>query len=67
LHKLHLLEGNHLLRAAEVLFCDDNSVEVQAAIFAGTDKLTFLDIKSFKGNLFSLRQQVEVYVNGNIK
>jgi len=67
LHKLHLLEGNHLLRAAEVLFCDDNPLEVQAAIFAGTDKLTFLDIKSFKGNLFSLRQQAEVYVNGNIK
>ena len=67
LHKLHLLSGNRLLRAAEVLFCDDNSLEVQAAIFAGTDKLTFLDIKSFKGNLFSLRQQAEVYVNGNIK
>ena len=67
LHKLHLLEGNHLLRAAEVLFCDDNSLEVQAAIFAGMDKLTFLDIKSFKGNLFSLRQQAEVYANGNMK
>jgi ATP-dependent DNA helicase RecG len=67
LHKLHLLEGSHLLRAAEVLFCDDNPLEVQAAIFAGTDKLTFLDIKSFKGNLFSLRQQAEVYVNGNMK
>ena len=67
LHKLHLLEGNRLLRAAEVLFCDDNSLEVQAAIFAGADKLTFLDIKSFKGNLFSLRQQAEVYVNGNMK
>lgn len=67
LHKLHLLQGSRLLRAAEVLFCDDNPLEVQAAIFAGTDKLTFLDIKSFKGNLFSLRQQAEVYVNGNIK
>ncbi|MBI4245174.1 MAG: putative DNA binding domain-containing protein, partial [Planctomycetes bacterium] len=67
LHKLHLLDGNRLSHAAEVLFCDDNSLEVQAAIFAGTDKLTFLDIKSFKGNLFSLRQQAEIYVNGNIK
>ena len=38
-----------------------------AAIFAGTDKLTFLDIKSFKGKFFSLRQQAEVYVNGNMK
>jgi len=33
LHKLHLLDGGRLLRAAEVLFCDDNSLEVQAAIF----------------------------------
>ncbi len=52
-----------MTHAAEILFCDHNSMEVQAAIFAGTDKLTFLDIKSFKGNLFSLRQQAEVYVN----
>jgi len=67
LHKLHLLDRKRLTQAAEVLFCDDNSMEVQAAIFAGIDKLTFLDIKSFKGNLFSLRQQAEVYVNGNMK
>jgi len=67
LRKLGLLHKNQLTRAAEVLFCDENSMEVQAAIFAGTDKLTFLDIKSFKGNLFSLRQQAEVYANGNMK
>jgi len=67
LHKLHLLDRGRLSRAGEVLFCDDNPLEIQAAIFAGTDKLTFLDIKSFKGNLFSLRQQAEVYVNGNMK
>ncbi len=67
LYKLHLLHKNQLTHAAEVLFCDENSMEVQAAIFAGTDKLTFLDIKLFKGNLFSLRQQAEVYVNGNMK
>jgi len=67
LHKLGLLHKNQLTHAAEILFCDHNSMEVQGAIFAGVDKLTFLDIKSFKGNLFSLRQQAEVYVNGNIK
>ena len=67
LRKLDLLQKNQLTHAAEILFCDENSMEVQAAIFAGVDKLTFLDIKSFKGNLFSLRQQAEVYVNGNIK
>ena len=38
LRKLHLLSGEKLLKAAEVLFCNDNSMEIQAAIFAGTDK-----------------------------
>jgi len=67
LHKLHLLRGNNLTQAAEVLFCDDNTMEIQAAIFAGTDKHTFLDIKSFKGNLFSLREQAQIYVFEHIK
>ncbi len=44
LNKLGLLKEGKLLKAAEVLFCDDNQLEVQAAVFAGTDKLTFLDI-----------------------
>ena len=67
LHKLNLLSRRHLTQAAEILFCDDSPMEIQAAIFAGTDKLTFLDIKSFKGNLFNLRQQAEIYVNGNMR
>jgi ATP-dependent DNA helicase RecG len=67
LHKLGLLDSGRLTKAAEVLFCDNSSMEVQAAIFAGTDKLTFLDIKQFKGNLFSLREQAETYVNEHMK
>lgn len=67
LNKLHLLDKDQLTMAAEVLFCDDNPMEIQAAIFAGTDKPTFLDIKQFKGNLFSLRQQAEIYINEHMK
>src|SRR3990167_967768 len=67
LHKLGLLDGSQLTKAAEILFCDNNSMEIQAAIFAGTDKLTFLDIKQFKGNLFSLREQAETYINEHMK
>lgn len=67
LRRLHLLSGEKLLKATEVLFCNDNSMEVQAAVFAGTDKLTFLDIKKFKGNIFSLRKQAEAYVKEHIK
>src|SRR3989344_5633897 len=60
--KLHLAKDEKLLRAAEILFCDDNTAEVQAAVFAGTDKLTFLDIRQFKGNIFSLKEQAEKYI-----
>lgn len=67
LKKLGLLSGKKLTKAAEVLFCDPFMLEFQAAIFAGTDKLTFLDIRSFKGNIFSLREQAEGYVKEHMK
>ncbi len=67
LKKLGLLQGEKLTKAAEVLFCDDNSMEVQAAVFAGTDKITFLDIRKFKGNIFSLRAQSEAYIKEHLK
>ena len=66
LNKLGLLKDGKLLRAAEVLFCDKNDTEVQAAVFAGKDKLTFLDISQFKGNLFQLLQKSESYVKERI-
>ncbi|MCG2719302.1 MAG: putative DNA binding domain-containing protein [Nanoarchaeota archaeon] len=66
LNKLELLKENKLLKAAEVLFCEKNPSEVQAAIFAGTDKLTFLDIKQFKGNIFNLLEQSESYIKEHI-
>lgn len=66
LKKLNLMKGDKLLKAAEILFCNENTLEVQAAIFAGKDKLTFLDIKQFKGNLFSLSEQSELYIEEHI-
>ena len=47
LNKLHLLKGDNLLKAGEILFCDDNPYEVQAAVFAGrnlaaTSRFAFL-------------------------
>jgi ATP-dependent DNA helicase RecG len=66
LNKLELMQGSRLLKAAEVLFCADNTLELQAAVFAGTDKGTFLDIKQFKGTIFSLLQDSETYVKAHI-
>lgn len=62
LNKLNLIKDDTLLRAVDVLFCDNNSLEVQAAVFAGVDKLTFIDIKQFKGNIFNLLEQSESYI-----
>lgn len=62
MEKLHLVKDGKLLNAAEVLFCDDNTNEIQAAVFAGKDKLTFLDIRQFKGNIFSLKELAEAYI-----
>ncbi|MDO9538365.1 MAG: ATP-binding protein [Thermoplasmata archaeon] len=62
LNKLALLDGERLLKAGEVLFCDENPLRVQAAVFAGTDKLTFLDIREFEGTLFDLMAKTETYV-----
>ncbi len=66
LNKLNLLKEGKLLRATEVLFCDNNSLEVQAAVFAGTDKITFLDIQQLKGNIFDILEQSESYVKEHI-
>ncbi len=66
LKKLGLFKNNKMLKAAEILFCDNNKLEVQAAVFAGTDKVTFIDIKQFKGNLFYLLEKSEEYIKEHI-
>lgn len=66
LNKLHLVRGGRLLKAAEALFCADNPLRVKAALFAGTDKTTFLDIKEFEGTIFSLLDKAAIYVKEHI-
>jgi ATP-dependent DNA helicase RecG len=66
LNKLGLISGGKPLRAAEVLFCDEGPLEVQAAVFAGTDKRTFIDIKQFRGNAFELLEKSEAYLKEHL-
>jgi ATP-dependent DNA helicase RecG len=66
LNKLNLVKGDKLLNAGRALFCKNNSVEVQAAVFAGKDKITFLDIQRFRGTLFELAEKSESYVKEHI-
>ncbi len=67
LKKLNLLVDDKLSNAAEILFCDRNPLEVQMAIFAGTDKLTFLDINQLKGNLFHVLKESELYLKTHMR
>jgi ATP-dependent DNA helicase RecG len=66
LNKLGLIQGKHLLNASLVLFSSKHMYEVQAAIFAGNDKITFLDIQSFRGNLFEVFRRSEQYIKEHI-
>lgn len=66
LSKLEVARGEYLLNAGQVLFSNQNSMEVQAAVFAGTDKITFLDIQNYKGTLFDLISKSEAYIKEHI-
>ncbi|MBI4845061.1 MAG: hypothetical protein HY810_01070 [Candidatus Omnitrophica bacterium] len=66
LNKIHLFKGKKLLNAGRALFCEDSGVEVQAAVFAGKDKMTFVDIQSFRGPFFDLIERCEVYAKEHI-
>lgn len=66
LKKIGLLKDGKLLNAAEVLFCDNNKLEVQMAVFAGTDKTTFIDIKLINGTIFNLLKNSEIYLKEHI-
>jgi ATP-dependent DNA helicase RecG len=66
LNKLNLIQGNSMLNACEVLFCDRNTLEAQAAVFAGKDKTTFIDIKKFQGTVFDLLENSEKYISEHI-
>ncbi len=66
LNKLLLTDGDKLLNAGMVLFCESMYSELQMAIFAGTERLTFLDIQRQRGTVFELVALAEKYIASNI-
>ena len=67
LDKLMLIAGNRLLNAGMVLFCDSLYAEIQMAIFAGKERLTFLDIQRERAPIFELVERAERYIASNIR
>lgn len=67
LGKLGLTSGDHLLNAGMVLFGDTPYNDLQMAVFAGTERLTFLDIQREHGTVFELVDRAEKYIFKNIR
>ena len=67
LDKLMLTNGEKLLNAGMVLFCDSLYSEIQMAIFAGEERLIFLDIQRERAPIFELIAKAERYIASNIR
>lgn len=67
LNKLGLTDNNKILNSAKVLFTDPIDLEIQMAIFATNERLTFNDLKRYSGNAFTLIDHAEKYIRNNIR
>lgn len=63
LNQLELSRGNHLTNAGKVLFADDLIQDIQMAIFATNERLTFNDIQRHHGPVLKLVDVAENYIN----
>lgn len=66
LNQLELSRGNHLTNAGKVLFADDLIQDIQMAIFATNERLTFNDIQRHHGPVLKLVDVAENYIKSNI-
>ncbi|MDR1604169.1 MAG: hypothetical protein LBS10_05185 [Gracilibacteraceae bacterium] len=67
LNRLNMVVDGKLKNAAYALFVGSNMLEVQMAIFAGTERLTFNDIQREHGSIIDLIRISERYVRSNIR
>lgn len=66
LNQLELSEGDRLINAGKVLFADDLIQDIQMAIFATGERLTFNDIQRHHGSVLKLIDIAESYIKSNI-
>ena len=66
LEKLDLTKQDHLTNAGRLLFSKNRPLVLKTAIFATDQKVTFIDIQRFEGNIFNLVQKGMRYIVENI-
>jgi len=62
LNQLELSEGDMLTNAGKALFADDLLQDIQMAIFATSERLTFNDIQRYHGPVLKLVDITENYI-----
>ena len=67
LNRFGLVDGDNLTNAGSVLFGNNHSVTLKAAIFATDEKLTFIDMQMFEDNIYNLLSIAENYILKNIR
>ena len=67
LNQLELTDDDYLLNAGKALFSDDIIQDVQLAIFATNERLTFNDIQRYHGPVLKLVDIAENYIKSNMR
>lgn len=67
LEKLNLISKDKLNNAGRMLFSKNKPIVLKMAVFATSEKITFLDIKREEGNIFQLIDKAMKYLVGNLR
>ena len=66
LASLELCYDNRLNNAGNSLFGRNADIQLKLATFDSDDKVTFLDLKLLRGNIYNLTNEAIAYINGKI-
>jgi len=67
LNRLKLMENNRVNNTADVMFAKKPNLEIQMAVFATKEKLTFVDIYRNEGRVIDLVDEAERYIRKNMR
>ena len=67
LKRLNLLIGDRITNTAKVMFCENNTLEIQMAVFASNERLTFIDIDRKNGTVTELVKIAENYIKDKMR
>lgn len=66
LKKLKLLSNGHLNNAGSMLFSKNGPITMKVAVFATDEKLSFIDINRYEGNILELSELGQTYIKQHI-